>query len=500
MIYRFLLVLFILFLPVNSAQAAWHEASSDHFLIYGNQKASEIREFAERLERFHAAMSVNFGRTTRKSSPSNRVTVFVVGSRKNVRELAGKNAKRVGGFYIPRAGKTLAVVPRLKKGRNSREFTGETVLLHEYAHHYMYQLTSSSWPRWFSEGFAEFYGSAKFFQDGAVGLGAPADHRAYGLAYGRSVPIELLLDTDAYQKSKSQRYDTFYGQSWLLYHYLAFDEQRKPQFSRYKKLLVDGIDELEAAKTAFGDLRKLNVELKRYQKRKRLTYIHLPPEQLNIGPVFVRALRAGEAAIMPHLVQSKRGVNDKQAAILLPKIQAVAAQYPSDPAVLATLAEAEYDAGNDDATIAAADRAISLDRRTVNAYVQKGYALARKAQDTADDAALWKATRRTFVALNKIENDHPIPLIWFYRTYIEQGKLPTKLAIDGLEWALQLAPYDQSLRMTVARQQSQDGRTEMAIKTLRPLANSPHENAITKAAGALIKKLAEEQKRLKGRL
>lgn len=39
-----------------AAQAEWLEASSDHFVIYGEQNEKTVKEFAERLERFHSAM------------------------------------------------------------------------------------------------------------------------------------------------------------------------------------------------------------------------------------------------------------------------------------------------------------------------------------------------------------------------------------------------------------------------------------------------------------
>lgn len=494
MFLRLCLIGYLLFAISPPAFAKWHKAESDHFVIYANQSEKEVRAFSERLERFHAAMSISFGRKLIKPSPSNRVTVYVVGSYRNVRKLAGENAKQIAGFYRPRAGGTLAVVPRLRKSRNSKDFTGETVLMHEYAHHYMYHLTSSSWPRWFSEGFAEFYGSAKFFADGAVGLGAPANHRANELSFGRPVPIHLLFDTDGYRKSKHQRYDSFYGQSWLLYHYLTFSQERRGQFVEYQKLLIDGAEELVAAQTAFGELKTLNRELRAYRKSKKLRYMHLTADKLKTGTISVRQLRPGEAMIMPLMVQSKRGVDKEQAKALLSKIQDVAVQYPADPTVLGTLAEAEYDAGHHDAAIAAANQALLNDPKTVNAYVQKGYALAEKAKESENPDALWKEARSTFVALNKLENDHPIPLIWFFRTYVEQGKQPTKLAIEGLEWALRLAPYDQGLRVNVAQQQIGDNRLEEAIRTLRPLANSPHENGATRIADQLIKTLQSQLK------
>lgn len=59
----------------GQAYAEWHEASSDHFLVIADQNEKDTREFAERLERFHAAMQYILGREAQKVSPSNRVTI-----------------------------------------------------------------------------------------------------------------------------------------------------------------------------------------------------------------------------------------------------------------------------------------------------------------------------------------------------------------------------------------------------------------------------------------
>ncbi len=68
------LFLMTLFIP-GQANAEWHEASSDHFLVIADQNEKDTREFVERLERFHAAMHYILGRETQKISPSNRVTI-----------------------------------------------------------------------------------------------------------------------------------------------------------------------------------------------------------------------------------------------------------------------------------------------------------------------------------------------------------------------------------------------------------------------------------------
>jgi len=145
---------------------------------------------------------------------------------------------------------------------------------------------------------------------------------------------------------------------------------------------------------------------------------------------------------------------------------------------------------NDEAVIRAADKALAAAPGNMTALIQKGYALTRMATKAETDEARLVA-RRHFVSVNKIENDHPIPLIYYYLSFRQQGKEPSKTALDGLEWALELAPYDANLRMMVARQQMQDERFADAIHTISPLAYNPHAGADNPAM-ALLEKAREE--------
>lgn len=475
----------------SPAHAAWHEASSDHFLIYSNQSEKNVRVFSKRLESYHDAMRFLFNRSATKPSPSNRVTIYVVKSTRDVRDLYGGNSQNIGGFYIPRAGGSLAIVAQVKSSRHEMS-SSELILLHEYAHHFLMSSSARAYPRWLNEGFAEFYGTAKFGGDGSVSLGRPSKHRAYELLLANDVPIDLLLDTKAYAQNKTKRYDSFYGQSWALYHMLHFSPERKDQLSDYVTRISEGADEMTAAKEIFGDLEQLNKDLNRYVKQRRISTYHIPADYLNIGAINVRRLRVGEAAIMPILIRSKRGVNEEEAAELLIEARAVAAQHPDDSAVLAVLAEAEYDVGNYIEAVAAADQALALNPKEVNAHVQKGYALARIATDAEDQAAAWKNMRRQFVKLNKIENDHPIPLTQFYVSYREQGIKPPPVAISGLARALELAPYDRGLRWMMAKEFMLQKKYDWAARTLVPLAYSPHESEMTQRALSLLKE-AEAQ-------
>jgi tetratricopeptide (TPR) repeat protein len=486
-----------LFLAVP-ARADWYEASSDHFVIYADQSEKQVQKFADRLERYHAAVEYLLMREGKKPSPSNRVTVYVVQNADQVRKLFGGDNRYVAGFYVPRAGGTIAIVPRVKSGESEYDLSGERVLLHEYAHHVMYGESALSYPLWYSEGFAEFLASAGFEKDGGVGLGKPAMHRAYELFQSKNVPIERLLDTKAYlaKRDRSKEYDEFYGRSWLLFHYLTFSNTRKGQLRAYLSAIRKGATEIDAAREVFGDLKLLDKELERYQNASRMNYLPLKPELFKTSSISVRPLDAAESAVMPLVIRSRRGVDEEGAAKLLPEVRAVAAKFPNSAPVMAALAEAEYDAGNDDAAIAAADKASAVDPKNINALIQKGYAMARKAQKDGSDSKAWPAVRKQFLAINKIENDHPIPLVRFYQTYVESGVTPTDNAIDGLVWALSLAPFDRELRMNVGNALLNKERYADAITALKPIASDAHAEEMGEVARTMISvaetKLAEK--------
>ncbi|MEE4451996.1 hypothetical protein [Novosphingobium resinovorum] len=175
------------------AQAAWLEASSEHFVIYANDTDKDITRFAQQLERYHAGMALVLGRAVAKPSPSNRVTVYVVRNEREVRALYGEGSKYLNGFYVPRAGGSLAIVPAVQAG-NGPITLSMVVLLNEYAHHFLIASNSMPMPRWFSEGGAEFFASSQFEADGGLWLGRPANHRAGELYYARDVKAADLLD------------------------------------------------------------------------------------------------------------------------------------------------------------------------------------------------------------------------------------------------------------------------------------------------------------------
>lgn len=465
-----------LVLLAQPASAAWLQASSDHFIIYADMSPQQLHAFATRLERFDKGLRTLLLDDVALDDGlrSNRLRIYVVPTADAVRQLCGK-CPSVMGFYVPRAGGSVVFTPR-RSGNGSRfDLDAQTVLFHEYAHHFMYSNLNAANPPWYVEGFAEFASTARLLDDGGVGFGIPAMHRAYGLLRIKPMPAEELFDAAVSRSSSPGTIEAFYSRGWLLTHYLTFNVERRGQLSAYIKALNQGTPSLTAARAAFGDLKALDRELERYLRRPRLSYLALSGEKLRIGSIDIRPLSAGAAAMMPVHMRSTRGVSPEQAAALLPEARRIAASYPDDPVVQAQLAEAEYDAGHDDRAEQAADRALRADAANRHALIYKGLVRMRRAVTAeSKDPNVWKDVRSWFVKANKTDPNAVEPLIHFYDSYQAAGLPPTPNAVTGLHRAIVLAPEDRGVRLRGSLQALTDKDLKLARILLTPLAFDPH--------------------------
>ena len=487
---RFWLALLFLALAAMPAQAAWLEASTNHFVIYSDAKPDELRAFATRLEKFDKALRWLRNMPDRDGGASNRMIVYVVPNAEAIRRLCGRRrgggCANVAGFYVARAGGSIAYTPRRVGGGSKFDIDSETVLFHEYTHHFMYQNFAGAYPVWFSEGFAEFNSTASIGKDGKVGIGLVANHRLYGLVSRKPLTVPAMLGI-ADEALRGDKREAVYGRGWLLTHYLTFEPTRKGQLTNYILKINDGVPALKAAEAAFGDLKQLDRELDAYLKRKELAYWEIPADKLPIGPIAIRALGAGEAATMPVRLRSDRGVDATEAAAVVIEARRLAAPFPKDAPAQGVLAEAEFDVGDDAAADAAADRALASDPSSPQALIYKGMVAVRRASAAkTQDAAAWKLARSWFLKANRLDPDRAEPLMLFYLSFSEAGQAPTRNAVAGLMRAFELAPEDQGLRWTVARQQLMDGSAANARKTLAALAFDPHVSSANNRAAALI--------------
>ena len=472
------------------ARADWYRASSEHFLIYSEQKPDKLREFAEDLEKFDGAVRAVRGMADLPLSQGNRVTIFMLESSAEVQRLAGDKSGFIQGFYKPSAAGSVAFVSPGEASNATREaptgsiiksntpntnMGGNTILLHEYAHHLMFQDLAVPYPQWLVEGFAEFMSTAQFERDGSVGLGLPAWHRYNGLVYGQQLPLETLL-SEKYDKITGDEMESLYGRGWLLAHYFTFEPSRNGQLAAYLTALAKGVEPIEAARRSFGDLKQLDRDLDSYLHRSTLKYVKISGAALKFAPIQIAPVSGGGSAVMPLLVEVRNGVTANAAEALDQKIRGVEKLYAGDELVETTLAEAEIDAGHPDSAEAAADRAVRANPRNADAVVLKGRAIAERAAKAqgAARATLFAEARKTFIAANALDKEDPEPLMEFYMAYLREGLAPTANAIAALHYASDLAPQDLGLRMNSAMMYLVEGKAAEARRALIPIAYNPH--------------------------
>ena len=481
----------------NAARAAWHEASSDQFVIYADASEEDIREYAENLERFHHLMEYSTGRTLAKPSPSNRIRVFAVGSEGAVRKLAGSTG--VAGFYLPRWQGSVAFVQnvRNKKGRPD---ISTTILLHEYVHHFFASTDRFAMPLWMNEGAAEFFSSIAFMEDGSIITGLPPQHRDFLIFWDEKeqMPVSELVDLDWARLSirNPAEKNSFYGNSWLLYHYLSTTEERSGQLRDYWIEVLKGTPSKEAASSIFGDLRPLQRKINlHYRDRDRSVY-RVEPSLVEAGPVTVRALDAGEVASMDVRIQLERGVTADDAAKLAKQMREIAKEHSGNPTVLTLLARAEYAAGNDKAAVSAADRALEIAPAQTDAYVYKGlssFRMARQISAPGERARAYERAMEPLRALERIESDHTVPLVYTYRSYAERNVVPSAEAKSALVRAAGLAPFDQEIWLITGMMHMNDGRIGEARAALLPLASNPHGWEKAEQVKSLLAFLSDKQ-------
>ncbi|MCV0382186.1 MAG: hypothetical protein K5799_01855 [Erythrobacter sp.] len=497
---KYLLGFLALIAPgIAHAEDDWWFAESDHFRVYSSGGEAAARKMAVELERVDQAMRLFTGVGADQEVAQNaKPTIYQFGKTEDIGKLAGQEG--VAGFFIPRAGNSVAFVP-LEQGRKSErrsslgartgvdyfdfDIPPESVLFHEYAHYFMFQHAPTAYPPWYIEGLAELFGSLKIEEVG-FSLGDPPEHRKGEISLV-DVDTDQIFRSDD-RNARQIRYP-YYGHGWLLTSYLSFAPERSGQLAKFLRSLNQGVETRAAARDAFGDLNVLEKELNAY-RRQRARGMQARFTELEQPTVETRELTPAQSAQMAIQIESKSGVTAGEAKAIASRAQALLAQYPNDPAVLRSALEAEYDTGN----FAAAE---SLAQRLLNTEyaVDAQLYLARVALQYAPQDKSWVQTARThFVAANRADSEDPNALKGFYLTYRLLDEEPPESALIALERAYEFAPFDPEIRMLLAHLLILENRDETAINLLRPVIYQPHGGKEARELRELVEKFEKGER------
>jgi tetratricopeptide (TPR) repeat protein len=478
----------------GAARAEWKEATTTNFVVYSEGGEAQLREFATKLEKFNFVLRA-YHAVTAPPSPI-KLKVYLLPSVAAVGKMAG--GEGVAGYYIPRARGLMMVGTRsrppgavnARSGSDRVEIDSESILLHEYTHHFMYQYFPATYPTWYSEGFAEFWGATNILDNDVVEIGAPVNYRYGSLVFNRWLPVRKLLTAQSYEDVPEV--DLLYAEGWLLVRSAFEDPAQRKQLQAYLRAINGGATYERAMNEAFGDVGALDSRLHDYAGKGKFTVLRLPFKRIDVGPMTVRSVGAAEDAMMPLSIELSQGILKREAEEFAGKVRGAAGRFPNDPFALALLSEAERLAGRHDAAVAAADRLLAVAPDDPRGLLQKALAEMERLKASASrDAGAWTAARRLLSRAARIAPNDPLILEAYYDSYADQGMpVPPEEAQGALYKAMELAPSDHDLRYKVAADFERRDMIEEAIAIIRPVAYVlPHR----KGESAKEKKRREER-------
>lgn len=507
--FRRLLLAFLLLVPA-AAQAEWRRAESAHFIVYGDLKAEELRAQTATLEKYFFVLRAISGREIQDTPV--KIRIYLVASTLQVRQTMAFDSEGVAGYYNPALRGPYLVTPALGRGTSrvgmlrttvEKGLDHNLVAFHELAHHFMFQNFTATYPTWYSEGFADFYGTFKIDEQpdtDRVEIGRSHEWRIEQILHTPWLPMEKLLTARSYA-DVGDAIGNLYAEGWLLIHYAANNPARGAQLKLYLAEIGKGKTYAEAARTAFGDsLRELDRELQRYAASPRINVYIYPFKKIDPGQIAIRDLTPAEADLWVHDIKLSGGIWYQDAARFQRMVREAAAKYPNDPHALKLLTETELLLEDFAAARAAADRWLAVAPDDPFALTRKAQVLIGqlKAQKAPAGDPRWKDARAGIRKAIGAAPDIPDILKAYYDSFVAEGVLPPAGAQNGLMRALQLLPQNDELRYQVALDFDRRGFTEDAITIIRPLAYEIKPSSEFKPSERARRERAWDKYRLQG--
>ncbi len=469
-------------LMATAARAEWQRAESAHYIVYGDMKSDEIRKAAEKLEKYTFVMRVLSGMRSAAPNPT-KLTVYMVHDMNQVQATMPFPSSGVGGYYSAAVRGSILVTPPLGRSTpqigvardEASKVNYDLIAYHEVAHNFMYQNSSALYPTWYSEGFADFYGTFRLEETPTtdrVEIGQPQYWRMDAIAAGEWISADKLLSAHSYS-DVGDSIDALYAEGWLLVHFAATNPERGKQLRLYLDAINAGMSYTDAAKRAFGgDLARFNSDLRAYSRNSRLNLISYPFKKIDPGKVDVRPMTGAEVALWRSDLRLSSGIAKRDASAFANDVRQRAARFGDDAYALRILTDTEMQLDNVPAATQAVTHWLAIAPRDPLALMFKGdveVATLKAAKVPAGDPR-WGEARKPILSAIRLNGREPRILRAYYNSFVAEGVLPPAGAQNGLMEALSLVPSDDDLRMQVARDFERRDQIDDAITVIKPLA------------------------------
>jgi len=452
--------------PAPAAAARWVRAESEHFILYSDGDEAVVRAYADKLERYDAMLRERHYIAKSGAAPR-KLPVYLVADTAGLRKLIPGASEILRGIYIPTTDDIFAAAIRSRDEDNT--------LLHEYAHHFMYQNFPYAFPRWVVEGYAEYYAPTKI-KGKAVDFGISNQGRVEELVYGKWNDWRQVLSGAEMKTGESV--SMFYAQSWFLTHYFLSDEGRRAKFGAYLSAVGNGADPVAAIEPAIGapvgDLERM---MRSYLQSSGVGAFRFT-SSFNPQPVVVTPMPASAGDMLLLGQRVKRGAAKDARAALLAEVRAAAARHPGDRLAEVTLARAEIEFGDlavADAILARWTAALPDDVEIAQLSAMSRMAAGDKVEDSQQKAALYKEAQRHVARAFKVKADDHLTLYLYFRARAQERGFPSDNDVEALLAAQEMAPQLHNLRVEAAQMLTYRKNYDYALHLLAPLANDPHD-------------------------
>ena len=468
-----LLVMCLAVVAAPAGAAKWHQADTSNFRVYSTGSAETLVSRAAMLEDYRALLETLTTRNGPEQKPL-ALDIFLVGNISEARPFNG-SLSNVAGFYLANGGRILAYAE--KSGD-----VGQSVLLHEYAHHFLLGAGSVAYPAWYVEGFAEYFMTATFSPE-KIEFGGVNANRTRWLGYGTWLPLDKILSNRIKQRSGEDQ-AMFYAQSWLLTHYLFRTPEMQPKLGAYLSAVAAGADPVAAFKTHIDpDLLAFQRKLRSYLTGRKITFSRFTRPTATPADVKIVALPPAADPMLLQLAAVESGVNAATEQKALAAVRSSAARFPGEPLAERTLAFTELRYGDRATAIALLDKLLAAAPNDATLLRWRAIAVLPPANENARREA-----RRLLAKAFKADQNDWRTMYQYVLLSDPYGKPLTNDTMNVLLRARELAPQVTEIALTTAMAMAIADRLPEAAAALAPIAHAPHGGGASQFAATLLDK------------
>lgn len=248
---RFVAAFALLWVSTCASAADWYEYKSENFTVFSDVPEHRVNALLRDLERFRRAALFFTGQ---EEIPENKnLRVFHFRDSREFEKFSGD--RKIAGLY-----RETWEGPIIFSRDGDHGISGSGLIFHEYVHHLMRDRSGMTYPRWYSEGFAELLASAELRPKNVLVGGLP-EWRLSAWAQNDPLTIEQLFApppiTAGNDGNNSRYWNNYYASAWLLTHYLQLGHNAgHPDYrvatANYLKAVAAGESPFEIFEEHFG--------------------------------------------------------------------------------------------------------------------------------------------------------------------------------------------------------------------------------------------------------